>query len=187
MTRGVQGDQVADELLDGALAGDREAVAALTEAFLPRVYGLALRIARRQEVAEDATQETFVRALRALPRLRQRERFKSWLLTIAANTTREFLRKQSRDAPLDYEPPALEPQIDERQVLRQKALDHALETLAPAERELFLLHTVEGVRLKTLAAEHEVSLPAMKSRVHRIRSKVRVQALAVLEQAVQVR
>ena len=176
-------DTPSEGLLERALAGEREAVAELTAAFLPRVYGLALRISRRRELAEDATQETFVRALRALPRLRERTRFKSWLLTIAANTTREMLRKQSRNLSLDYEPPALEPEVDDRLVLRQKALDHALTRLDPAERELFLLHTVEGVRLRTLAAEHEVSVPAMKSRVHRIRSKVRVSALAVLERA----
>ncbi len=169
--------------IEAAIRGEREAVAALTQAFLPRVFGLSLRLCRQREVAEEATQETFVRALRALPRLREPERLKSWLLTIAANTTRELLRKQGRATSLDYEPPAIDAEEDDALEVRQKALDHALADLDAAERELFLLHTVEGVRLKALAAEHQVSVPAMKSRVHRIRSKVRVRALAHLERS----
>lgn len=73
-----------------AIAGDRAAVAALTRAFLPRVYGLCLRLSRRRDMAEDATQETFVRTLRSLPKLRDPERLPSWILTIAANTVREL-------------------------------------------------------------------------------------------------
>ena len=171
------------EQIEAAIRGERPAVEALTEAFLPRVFGLSLRICRRRELAEDATQETFVRALRNLHKLREHGRLKSWLLTIAANTTRELARKQNRLSPLDYDPPTIEVEVDEQEAIRQKALDHALASLAEDERELFLLHTVEGVRLKTLAEEQQVSVPAMKSRVHRIRSKVRVRALAVLEEA----
>lgn len=174
---------LAPAVLEAALAGEREAVAALTQEFLPRVFGLSLRLCRDRELAEEATQETFVRALRALSRLRQPGRLKSWLLTIAANTTRELLRKQGRGSSLDYEPPAIDVVADDLQTARQKALDHALADLDSGERELFLLHTVEGVRLRTLAKEHAMSVPAMKSRVHRIRSKVRVRALVHLERA----
>lgn len=169
------------EQIDAAVAGDRAAVEALTEAYLPRVFGLCLRMCRDRELAEEATQEAFVRALRALPRLRETGRLTSWLLTIAANTTREVGRKQSRTSTLEWEPAALEPEVDELHELKQKALDLALSSLGQDERELFLLHTVEGVRLRTLAEEHDVSVPAMKSRVHRIRSKVRVKALEHME------
>jgi RNA polymerase sigma-70 factor (ECF subfamily) len=169
------------EQVDAAINGERAAVEAFTQAYLPRVYGLCLRMCRRQELAEEATQETFVRALRALPRLRQRERITSWMLTIAANTTRELARKGQRNKSLEWEPAAIDVEVDDRLETRQKALDLALASLGQDERELFLLHTVEGVRLKTLADEHDVSVPAMKSRVHRIRSKVRVKALEHLE------
>lgn len=172
-----------EEQVQAAIRGERPAVEALTEAFLPRVFGLSLRLCRHRDLAEDATQETFVRALKSLPKLRDHTRLKSWLLTIAANTTRELARKGRREGSLEYEPPSIDAEIDEGNVVRQKALDLALASLESDERELFLLHTVEGVRLKVLAEEHAISVPAMKSRVHRIRSKVRVKALAVLEQA----
>jgi len=169
------------EQIDAAIEGERGAVEALTRAYLPRVFALSLRMCRNHSLAEDATQETFVRALRALPRLRSPERLTSWLLTIAANTTRELARKGQRTSTLEWEPAAIEAEQDDATVVKQKALDLALASLGNDERELFLLHTIEGVRLKTLAAEHEVSVGAMKSRVHRIRSKVRVKALEVIE------
>lgn len=172
--------------VEAAIRGEREAIELLTQRYLPRVYGLCLRVCRRQELAEEATQETFVRALRALPRLRSPERLTSWLLAIAANTTRELGKAASRTSSLDanpWEPATIDPEIDDQEDCRQKALDLALSKLEPEERELFLLHTVEGVRLKALAAERDCSLPAMKSRVHRIRSKIRVEALHHLEAA----
>ena len=174
---------VGDEVLEAAIRGERSAVAALAQAYLPRVYGLCFRLCRRQDLAEEATQETFVRALRALPKLRERTRLKSWLLTIAANTTRELARKRSREASLEVEPAAIDVERDEARTVKEKALELAIAALDDDERRLFLLHTIEGVRLKELAAAHEVTVPAMKSRVHRIRSKVRVEALTHLERA----
>lgn len=175
-----------EEEVEAAIKGDRAAIELLTVRYLPRVYGLCLRVCRRQDLAEEATQEAFVRALRALPRLRNPERLTSWLLAIAANTTRELAKAGSRTTSLDatpWEPASIDPEIDDAEDCRQKALDLALSTLEPEERELFLLHTVEGVRLKALAAERDCSVPAIKSRVHRIRSKIRVEALHHLEAA----
>jgi len=169
--------------IEAAIQGDREAVGAITQAFLPRVFGLTMRLTRNRQLAEDATQETFVRALRALPQLRDHERFKSWILTIAANTAREAMRKQSRNTTLEYEPAAIEPEVDERLEVRKKALDLAVSDLSDPERELFMLHTVEGLKLKDLAVRLETTVPAMKSRVHRIRSKIRVAALAHIRAA----
>ena len=65
----------------------------------------------------------------------------------------------SRTTSLEYEPPSIEVETDDREVIRQKALDHALASLDGEERELFLLHTVEGVRLKALAVEHAKTGP----------------------------
>jgi RNA polymerase sigma-70 factor (ECF subfamily) len=158
------------------IEGDHAAVTAFTEEFLPRVYGLTLRLSRSREVADEATQETFVRALRALPDLEDPGRLAPRVFTIAANTVRELARKRKKVAPLDFEPPALEAEPDEESS-RAHAIEHALGALEPPEREVFLLHTVEGVPLDDLALAHGTTPGAMKVRVHRIRSKVRVAAV----------
>ena len=170
-------------LLLRAIAGEPAAVEELTRMFLPRVYGLCLRISRQQEIAEDATQETFVRALRALPKLRQTDRFVSWILVIAANTTRELLKKQAREGKLGEELDQLELEPSATEDSRQAAVDHALSQLAPTERELFLLHSVEGVRLGELAEQCQQTVPALKSRLHRTRAKIRTLAFRFLSES----
>ncbi len=174
--------ELPSELIPLAIRGERAAVAALVEAFLPRVYGLCLRMTRRRDAADEATQETFVRVLRSLGKLRDPERLASWVLTIAANVVRELARKRRDDAPLDWEPEARpddaepDPRAD-----RRRAVDHAVASLDRDDRELFLLHCREGVALAAIAAERDASVSAVKSKIHRIRSRVRRRSLSWLE------
>ena len=73
------------------------------------------------------------------------------------------------------------PNAGDRRAEKQVALEHAVAGLAGDERTLFLLHSVEGVTLNELAKERNVTASAMKSRVHRIREKVRRSAFAYLD------
>ncbi len=168
------------EQLNLALSGDRAAVTSLVEAHLPRVYRLSLRISRSSELAEEATQETFVRVLKDLGHLRDPERLTSWILTIAANTVRGLIRRRPRELSLDHEPSTAVLDIDGDSRIQQQALAHAVDRLNPSERELFLLHHLEGLALDELARARESTTPAIKSRMHRIRQKVRSIAEAFL-------
>lgn len=174
---------LSDSTVERALTGERAAVEGLVQAFLPRVYGLCLRMTKSRELADEASQEAFVRVLKSLPKLRDPARLDSWVLTIAANTARKLLAKRGRDRPLDHEPQAIVATQDDHAEAKSKAIDLAVNGLKSEERELFLLHTVEGFRLKQLAKDNDTTVSAMKARVHRIRTKVRVGALAELEKA----
>ncbi len=168
------------DLLRLAIDGDRAAVSTVTQIFLPRVYGLCVRLSRSRDLAEEATQETFVRALRALPALRSPESFGPWLLAIAANTTRELQRRRS-PIQLDGDVPCSETFDDEPSASREKALNLALAELEDGDRELFLAHSLGRSSLEKLASRHGVTVAAMKSRVHRIRERVRHEAALRLE------
>ncbi len=176
-SRATQREEPTLDLLLRAISGERDAVGELTGMFLPRVYGLCLRILRRQTLAEDATQETFVRALKALPRLRSPDCFTGWILVIASNTAKEVLRKEPQEQALGSEPIApASAEASKESDSKKLALDHALRELPVEERALFLLHSVEGVSQEQLARKAGKSIPAIKSRLHRIRAKVRVTA-----------
>ena len=167
-----------------AIDGQPAAVEKLALTFLPRIYGLALRLTRSPELAEEATQETYLRLLPRLGSLRDPARIDAWILTITANVVRDRMRSRKREPQaLSYEPPALEAAGDDFELARKRAVEHALGELSYADRELFLLHTVEGVRLKTLAKTRKESLSAVTSRVHRVRTKVRAEALGRLRAA----
>ena len=84
------------EQVQKARDGDLEAQAALYEAMYKRVYYLALRMTRSAEDAEDAVQEAFLSAFRALPNLADLNAFEGWLFQITANKCRNILGKAGR-------------------------------------------------------------------------------------------
>lgn len=147
------------------------------------MYGLALRLSRDAALAEEATQEAYLRILRSLPSLKRPDRVDSWVLRITSNVVRDLYRRRDPAQPLTYEPPAIQREDDDWERARRRAIDLALDELDFDEREIFLLHTVEGVRLKDLARARKQSLSAITSRLHRIRAKVRAGARAQLRKA----
>ena len=71
---------------------------------------------------------------------------------------------------------------DPRRAAREAALEKAVAKLSEDERALFLLHSIEGVALADLARENHATEPAMRSRVHRIRERVREYAFSELRE-----
>jgi RNA polymerase sigma-70 factor (ECF subfamily) len=81
-------------LVKRALGGDDAAFAGLVEAYQTQVFNLAFRMLRQRQEAEDAAQETFLRAYRQLASFKQDKRFSSWLLAIAAHYCVDQLRRR---------------------------------------------------------------------------------------------
>src|SRR5688500_4971912 len=82
-----------EELVERAQRGDHEAFAVLYDRYLPRVHGYCYRLLGEREAAEDATTDTFMRALTALPACRTGS-FRSWLFAIAHNVTADEWRRR---------------------------------------------------------------------------------------------
>lgn len=91
------------ELVDAARGGDQPAFAELYDRYFACVYDFVLRMTRNREEAADLTQDTFIKAMNALGGLQQGASFKSWLFTIARNTTLNRLERVSRTRPLAYD------------------------------------------------------------------------------------
>src|SRR6202167_3406720 len=89
------------ELIAAAAGGQLRAFDRLYRQYLPRIYGLCLRLTGQREAAEDCTQESFVAAWRALSGFEQRSRFSSWLHRIAVNT----VLARRRGLRVEYEVP----------------------------------------------------------------------------------
>src|SRR5215203_3080861 len=84
------------EVVERARTGDAEAFRELVESYSPKLFRLAYRITGDEQTAEDAVQETFLRAYRSLGRFDARSQFGTWLHRIAVNTALELVRKQQR-------------------------------------------------------------------------------------------
>ncbi|HEX6902251.1 MAG TPA: sigma-70 family RNA polymerase sigma factor [Thermoanaerobaculia bacterium] len=137
--------------VERAQRGDAEAFRVLVERYSSRLFRLAWRIVGEEASAEDAVQETFLRAYRALPRFDAKSQFGTWLHRIAANTAIEILRKrqrqQSRRGAEEEADDASshEPGPDRRAFSREvdRAVREALDDLSPVERAAFVLRHYE--------------------------------------------
>src|SRR5215216_7904899 len=85
-----------EELVDRSRTGDTESFNQLVRRWERPIFALAYRTLGREEDARDVTQETFLRAFRALPGFKGDAKFSSWLYRIALNLCRDWMRKQRR-------------------------------------------------------------------------------------------
>ncbi len=161
------------------------------EAYAPRLYRHLLRMLEDPQDAEDALQETFLKAYRNLNTFQGRASMTTWLYRIATNEALMHLRRR-RSTPLSLE--ALSPDdghpeeilLTQWQVLPEQALlsaetrqvlDEAVAQLSPALRAVFLLRDVEGFSTKETADILGISVDAVKQRLARARLRLR-EALA---------
>ncbi len=91
------------ELVGRCLGGDNSAFAGIVEAYQDRIYSFALRLLRDPVAAEDAAQEAFVKAFRALSSYNTAQPFSPWLFRIAHNACMDALRAGSRNVSMDDE------------------------------------------------------------------------------------
>jgi len=182
---GIDGDDD-DSLVARARAGDGDAFGALVRRYEARIFRLVRRIVGDDE-AEDALQETFLSAWRALPRFEGASAFSTWLYRIATNAALMRVRKRrpdvvSLDAPVsgDEDAPARDlvdwgptPEDTLADTETREAMDAAIATLPEDQRAAFLLRDVEGLSNGDAAEALDLSVPAFKARVHRARLTLR--------------
>jgi RNA polymerase sigma-70 factor (ECF subfamily) len=136
-------------LITQARAGDAAALTALARALLRPVYLIALSIVGRPADAEDVAQETLLRALTRLEQCRQPESFVAWSLAIAKNRALNHLAarrlREPRGEPGEGpDKPDLSHQSHPELALVRRDLLRALDSLSPVQRQVVLLHDLEG-------------------------------------------
>ncbi|MFN9813498.1 MAG: RNA polymerase sigma factor [Deltaproteobacteria bacterium] len=137
-------DEIAT-LVRRAQAGERSAFDALARAFSRSLYSVALAHLRRPSDAEDVAQEALLSALEHLDDCREPERFGAWIVRIARNRAENARRRRRlHDVPAhDAAEPASEHRGAER-ALERAELASALEVLTEVQREVLLLHDLDG-------------------------------------------
>ncbi len=136
-------------LVELAREGDRDAFEVLVRRHVGAAYAVALATLGEPAEAEDATQDALIRALERLDDCREPARFGAWLITIARNRAYSLRRRRRvRQAePLEHvrrgDAKSDTAAVAERNELRER-LARALETLSEVQREVVLLHDLEG-------------------------------------------
>ena len=189
------------DLVEALRRGDADAAEHLLERFGDRVYRLTLRITGQAEDAEEAAQDALWTAARKIDTFKGESAFGSWLYRIAANAAYQKLRSRrakAREIALDdvlpnldgdgqhFEPMAdWSERVDERALTKElrDVLERAIDGLPPDYRTALVMHDVEGLSNPDIAATLDISLPAVKSRVHRARLWVRKQLAEYMDPA----
>lgn len=168
-------------LLAGAQGGNVLAFDEIVRRYQRRVYATALRIVRRHDLADDVTQEAFLRAHRALASFDRGRPFGPWICRIAANLAINHVRSpESREEALDegageHAPaPASDGPLDA--VLEEEArrvLEEAVGRLPAEQRAVFVLRTFEDLSYNEIAEALDLSVGTVMSRLSRAREKLR--------------
>ena len=178
-------------LVDALRREDPDAAERLLDRYGDRVYRLAVRITGSNEDAEEVTQDALWTVARKIGTFKGESAFGSWIYRIAANAAYQKLRtrkSRARELLLDDLLPAFDddgrhfepmddwsPRVDEQTLQGElrSVLEAAIDALPADYRTALVLHDVEGVSNPDIAATLGISLPAVKSRVHRSRLFVR--------------
>ena len=158
-------------LVRRVLEGDTAAFTMLVDRHAAACTRFAMRMLGNREDAEDATQESFIRAYRSLGRYEERQAFRTWLFQILVNRCRTAaLRRQRRQRMFLVDDNAValasvRPAAESSGV--REELQRAIDALDPDQREAFLLKHVEQLSYDEMAAATGVGVSALKMRVKR--------------------
>lgn len=193
--REITDQQVVELAKQGREAAYRE----LVRRYERPVFSLIFRMVRNRELAEDLSQETFVKVLNAVESYRPEFKFSSWVFKIANNAAIDHLRRRELDTlSLDGSPHAETPEMIEATALQVGshgespldevearelggAIEEGIRKLRPEYRTCILLRHVEGRSYEEIAEILNLPLGTVKTYIHRARNELRI-SLAHLKQ-----
>lgn len=154
-------------LLEKAQSGDRKAFDLLCHPYYGLIFGHCLQRCRDASMAEDCTQETFLKAWRALPRFRGDSSLVHWLRVIATNVVSSSYRKTKVFLPLEeadfmMQTVSLDPEVE-------IDLDKAMKKLPLGARKVFWLYSILGMGHKEIAKATGSAEGTSKAQLHRAR------------------
>lgn len=165
-------------LLCRVKTGDLSAFEELYNRYVPRVYGLCFRMIGNPSLAEEITQDVFVRVWEKLHHFKSDNPFTPWLLAVAVNVVRGHRRSNKRKADKDY-PMELFERTKEWDSTATGGLydnidiEKAIGRLPEGARKVFVLHDIEGYRHAEIAKMMGITSGTTKAQLHRARRILR--------------
>ena len=165
-----------NQIIERVLKGDREAFAALVDAYKGAIFNLAFRMTDSYQDADDLSQETFTRAYRNLRQFDPQKRFFTWLYTIGLNLIRNHLKKHGREmtrntaAQSSFEAGIDQGAQTERDMMQAqeiRRLEIGLQKLPADLREAVVLRFYQDLSFEEIETISDASLSAVKMRVYR--------------------
>jgi RNA polymerase sigma-70 factor (ECF subfamily) len=173
------------QLIEKAQNGDKKALSELVKNYEQTIYNFAFKICRDKNYAEQIMQETFYSMVKSLHQFDYNSKLSTWLYRIVANHCLMMARKVRNHTFVSFDDEenlfeekyaadwnSIPYKVAENKELKN-ILDNAIQNLSPDYRLVFLLRDVEGLSTEETAQVTELSVPAVKSRLHRARAFLR--------------
>jgi RNA polymerase sigma-70 factor (ECF subfamily) len=174
-----------NRLVSRTLAGDDEAFEELVRLYYDRLRALVFHHLHREDELDDALQDIFLKAYKALPRFRKRSNFYTWLFRIASNYCIDRLRKrrlelvsldgtEGRDA-IEARLPLLpdSPEESYTRTQRVELVRKALGQLDPIYQNILVLRELEGLSYEEITESLGIGMGTVKSRLARARAELK--------------
>jgi RNA polymerase sigma-70 factor (ECF subfamily) len=167
--------------------GSQQAFEELIGRYADKAFSMALRLTRSQEDAEEVLQDVFVTVARKIAEFEGKSSFSSWLYRVTVNASLMKIRKRKQDRSVLIED--VQPQVQEAVILRSverlsveqeigrnqvaAALEDAIQRLPDEYRPVFVMRDVDGLSSTEVSRILNITIPAVKSRLHRSRLMLR--------------
>jgi RNA polymerase sigma-70 factor (ECF subfamily) len=165
--------QTDEQLIAAVQDGDGDAMGTLFDRHHRAVHALCVRLGRDSDLADDITQEVFLRVWRYARSFRGRSAFRTWLYRLTYNAFADSQRRDARrheNSPLEsVEPDPPPEEIADRHVV----LEAALSKLAPAQRAVLVLSRYHGLGYDEIGRIIDCSPGAARVRLHRAMNELR--------------
>lgn len=175
------------ELIQEFRKGDQDSFEELVSRYSNKVFSLATRLTRNNEDAEEVLQDVFTTVHRKIARFEGKSSFSSWLYRVTVNAAFMKLRKRRQDQSVSLEDIVQQSQtvsalrspesafVDSQSIRNEmlEALEQAIRKLPDDYRPVFILRDVDGLTSREVSRILDLSVPAVKSRLHRSRLMLR--------------
>ena len=176
-----------NELIERCKHGDRDAFTAIMEKYQNLVFGMAYNILSDYQDAEDAAQDTFVKAYKSISSFKGQSAFTTWLYVICKNSCNDILRKRQKhsqvmsidsddsdDSPIreiksDKPTPEEQAELNET----QKIVREAINSLKNEYKEVLVLSDMQQLSYDEVSAILKIPVGTVKSRLNRARNALR--------------
>lgn len=162
-------EKLQTELVEAALAGNIDSFGQLARRYYASMVAIAYSVLADHQLAEDAAQEAFARALTNLSKLRKPDKFAPWLARICRNVARDMVTAKARQINMEdsCRAPDRNSPDDNVEVVRR-----AIEQLPFRAREVIVLRYYNGLSYEEIASVLGISKPTINGRLTRAKRKM---------------
>jgi RNA polymerase sigma-70 factor (ECF subfamily) len=181
-----------DDLIERCLNGDQAAWEAIVRLHWRKVFNIAYKFVGRHDLAEDLTQDVFLKLFKSLDTFDRRANFQTWLISVSRNLCIDHyrsVRKERETVNRDIDPSELSPAAPDKRAYalleqrdRVQMLREALDKLPPTLRTAVMLRDIQELSYQEIATKLKLPEGTVKSRINRGRTELARQIQRLREQ-----